>query len=249
MVQVKSGTDVGLKRAQNEDSCAFWIPEDPVDCHRGVLLVVADGMGGTRAGEVASQLAVGAVVRSYRESTGEAPLEDLVRSLEIANRVVYEQSLAQPDLRGMGTTCTAAVIHDGRAHLAHVGDSRAYLVRDGGILQLTRDHSLVAQLVENRHLTPEQARVDPRRNLVTRSMGVAASVVIDAERIEEPLRDGDTMLLCTDGLHGLVEDGELAALASDADLEGACGRMIALANERGGHDNITVLLARIGPER
>jgi protein phosphatase len=246
-VAVQAGTDIGLKREQNEDWYACWQPDDPADRLHGTLMVVADGMGGTRAGEVASHLAVDAVVSSYREANGDAPLESLGRAVETANRVVHQQSISDPELRGMGTTCTAVVVRDREAFIAHVGDSRVYVVREGSIRQLTRDHSLVAQLVESRHLTPEQARVDPRRNLVTRSVGVGASVTVDLEH-PDPLREGDTMILCTDGLHGLVEDDELANLASDRDLDAACGRMIALARERGAPDNITVILARLSAD-
>jgi protein phosphatase len=246
-VTVRAATDRGLKRTQNEDSLAYWIARGPADLDRGVLMVVADGMGGSRAGEVASRLAVHAVVQSYREYPAGEWLENLSRSVETANRVVHQQSLVNPELRGMGTTCTAVVVRGRDAYLAHVGDSRAYRVRDGGIRQLTRDHSLVAQLVQSRQLTPEQARVDPRRNLVTRSVGVGQTVEIDAERVEGALREGDSLLLCTDGLHGLVTDEELASAASGSDLGAACDELIALARQRGGHDNITLILARFGP--
>src|SRR5262249_45795447 len=155
------------------------------------------------------------------------------------------ESQAHPDLTGMGTTCTAVVVQDRHALVAHVGDSRAYLVRDGRIRQLTRDHSLVAQLVMRHELTPEQARLDPRRNVVTRSVGVGPEVEVDAERLEVPLVRGDTFLLCSDGLHGLVGDDELAEVASGANLDEACTELIAMANDRGGPDNITVILARV----
>jgi len=245
-VTVSAATDVGLKRTQNEDWLATWVAEDPADLeHRGVLLVVADGMGGSRGGEVASKLAVETVLKSYREAPGDELLDDLTRALESANRMVHDQSLAHPELRGMGTTCTALVVRDREAFVAHVGDSRAYSLRQGMIRQLTRDHSLVAQLVQSRQITPEQARIDPRRNLVTRSVGVSPHVEVDAERIEGELRDGDTMILCTDGLHGLVSDEELATHASGDDLDQACRELVALARRRGGHDNITLIVARL----
>jgi protein phosphatase len=245
-VMVSAATDVGLKRTQNEDCFGTWVSEDPSDLERrGVLLVVADGMGGSRGGEVASKLAVETVLRSYREAPGEQPLDDLTRAVEAANRLVHGQSLAHPELRGMGTTCTALVVRDREAFLAHVGDSRAYAVRDGLIRQLSRDHSLVAQLVESRQITPEQARIDPRRNLVTRSVGVGNHVEVDAEHVGSALREGDTMILSTDGLHGLVSDEELATHASGDDLDRACRELVALARRRGGHDNITLILARL----
>ena len=245
-VRVGAASDVGLRRSQNEDRFAVWIPEGPESAARGVLLVVADGMGGAMAGEVASQLAVECVLKTYRESHGSV-VEDLRQSIVAANQVIHEHSRVHSELRGMGTTCTAVALRDGEACFAHVGDSRAYLVRDGAIRQITQDHSLVAQLVEHRHITPEQAKVDPRRNVVTRSVGVGAEVDVDAARLDEPLLDGDTVLLCSDGLHTLVEDAEIARLASDPDLDAACARLIALANERGGSDNITVVIGRGGP--
>src|SRR5206468_4761679 len=221
-----------------------WNPGGPESRTRGALLVVADGMGGAMAGEVASQLAVEAVLKAYREGEGDI-LDDLRHAVILANRVIHEHSQSQPELRGMGTTCTAVVVRGNEAFMAHVGDSRAYLVRDGEIHQLTQDHSLVAQLVEHRHITPEQARVDPRRNVVTRSVGVGADVDVDTEKLEEPLVVGDTVVLCSDGLHTLVEDGEIARLAIGSDPERACHDLITLANDRGGNDNITVIIGRL----
>ncbi len=243
---VKAATDLGLKRSQNEDSHTVWLPDDPAERERrGALIIVADGMGGSLAGEVASHLAVDTVLRCYRDAEGDDTAENLREAVEAANEAVHNESLTHPDLSGMGTTCTVLVVRDRSAFLAHVGDSRAYLVRNGSIQQVTRDHSLVAQLVQRNQITPEEARVDPRRNVVTRSVGVSAAVEVDVEQVDGPLSAGDTFLLCSDGLHGLVSDPELAAGASSPDLEQACKDLIALANERGGNDNITVVLARV----
>jgi PPM family protein phosphatase len=172
-------------------------------------------------------------------------VEGLREAFVLANRVIHEHSRTHPDLRGMGTTCTAVVIRGENAFFAHVGDSRAYLIRDGAIRQVTQDHSLVAQLVEHRHITPEQAKVDPRRNVVTRSVGVAPEVDVDTAQLDEPLLSGDTLVLCTDGLHGLVEAAEIASIGSGPDPDQACHELIALANARGGSDNITVVLGRL----
>lgn len=243
-VIVGAATDLGLRRADNEDSLGYWIPEEDVERERGILLVVADGMGGSLAGEVASQLAVETVLTRYRNGPGDGVEERLARCVHEANRIVHARSLADPGLRGMGTTCTCVAVRERETYFAHVGDSRVYLLRDGAIRQITRDHSLVAQLVEAHQITPEEARVDPRRNVVTRSVGVAADVDVDAERMDGELRDGDTLILCTDGLHGLVEDAEIAQLASGGDLDESCRALIALARERGGFDNISLILAR-----
>ena len=249
-VVVKAATDLGLKRSQNEDSHGTWIPVSAEErLRRGTLIVVADGMGGSRAGEVASRLAVDTVLKFYREAPGEDLLEDLHHAVETANRLVHSEAATHPEMAGMGTTCTAVVLRGADAYIAHVGDSRAYLVQNGHIRQLTRDHSLVAQLVREGQLTPEQAKVDPRRNVVTRSVGVGARVEIDAEHEPGILRAGDTILVCSDGLHGVVADEELKAAASEPDLEQGCREAIALANHRGGPDNITLVLARMTGER
>ncbi len=243
---VRAATDLGLQRSQNEDSHGFWVPDDEEKrASRGVVLVVADGMGGSRAGEVASRLAVETVIGVYRSSEDEDPSASLKRAVEEANRVVHDESAAHPDLQGMGTTCTTVAVRGHEAWFAHVGDSRAYLIRAGAIEQLTHDHSLVAQLVRDNQLTREEARIDPRRNVVTRSVGVAPDVEVDAGPFPYALRAGDTLLLSSDGLHGVVSDEELAEHASGPDLERACHELIALARERGGPDNITVLLARV----
>jgi protein phosphatase len=245
-VQVRAATDIGLRRPENEDRFGVWLPPDRgLRVQRGVLLVVADGMGGARAGEVASAMAVDRVLQLYGRGVGE-PLDDLRRAFEAANRAVHAASLAQPDLHGMGTTLTALVVRGDEAFVAHVGDTRAYLVRDRTIVQLTADHSLVAQLVRERHLTAEEARVDPRRNVVTRSVGVAPEVLVDLLQPEQRMGAGDTLLLSSDGLHGLVSDEEIALSASAPVLDEVCGRLVALARQLGGHDNITVVAARLG---
>jgi len=245
-VIVKSATDLGLIRRDNEDSHGSWVPADPEELRRrGALLVIADGMGGARAGKVASRMTVDTVLRVYRESPSVHPLSDLRAAIVSANQAVHSESQNHPELGGMGTTCTALVVREGESFVAHVGDTRAYLVRQRRIQQLTRDHSLVAQLVEEHQMSADQARADRRRNVVTRSIGIEPEVDVDADRIPVPLVARDTLLLCTDGLHGLVRDDELSPLASEADLERSCRQMIALARQRGGPDNITVVLARI----
>jgi len=246
-VTVRAATDVGLKRGHNEDSYGVWQPDDEIELERrGVLFAVADGMGGSRGGEVASRLAIETLTNAWRETQAEDLVSELRAAVEAANRRVYRESTIQPDLSGMGTTCTAAVIRGAELYVAHVGDSRAYLIRGGRIEQLTQDHSLVAQLVRDRQLTPQQARTDPRRNMVTRSVGIGSDVEVDAARVRETLRPGDTIVLCSDGLHGLVTDDEICAAASNGDLDHASDTLIDLAKQRGGYDNITVILARAG---
>jgi protein phosphatase len=183
-----------------------------------------------------------------REATGEDLLADLKRAIEEANRVVFERSRSHPDLSGMGTTCTAVIVRGDRAWIGHVGDSRAYLIRGDVIRQLTKDHSLVAYLVERRELTQEQARKDPRRNVVTRSVGPSEEVEVDTLVSDTTLRPGDTVLVCSDGLHGPITDADLADVVASEDFLTVSDRLVAEANDRGGPDNITVIVVRMGAE-
>ncbi len=201
-------------------------------------------MGGSNAGEVASKMAVDTVVREFAAAPPDDPAKALAHAVEIANGEIWDLSRTRSDLNGMGTTCTALAIKGDHVLVAHVGDSRAYLVRDHQATQLTTDHSLVAQLVARNQLTAEEARHDPRRNVVTRSVGVGPEVEVDVVSVDEPLRMGDTLVLCSDGLHGQVSDDEIAGFAMDESLETACSNLIELANERGGPDNITVAMLR-----
>lgn len=241
-----AATDVGRRRSGNEDSFAVWSAARAGGTHPADhLLVVCDGMGGTVAGEVASRMAIEAVVRTFESSAAADPGAALSDAVHAANDAIWDHAQERPDLKGMGTTCTAIAIRGEQVTIAHVGDSRAYLVRGREITQLTQDHSLVAQLVARHELTAEQAKHDSRRNVVTRSVGVGAEVDVDVVTLHEPLAPGDTLLVCSDGLHGPVDDDQLARAAAGGPLEQAAGELIRLANERGGPDNITAVLARL----
>ena len=240
-----AATDVGRRRSGNEDSFELWAPEPGTGFTAAdALVVVCDGMGGSNAGEVASRMTAEAVVREFTAHPGADPASTLTEAVVAANTEVWGYSRTRNDLNGMGTTCTALAVKDGRVMLAHVGDSRAYLVRAHRATQLTSDHSLVAQLVARQQLTVEEARHDPRRNVVTRSVGVAPDVDVDLVTLAEPLQNGDTLVLCSDGLHGQVSDDEIAGAAMGESIEAACRELIDLANERGGPDNITVAMLR-----
>ncbi|WP_338825360.1 Protein phosphatase PrpC [Moorella humiferrea] len=224
----------GLVRPGNED---FFIS----DVKRG-FFAVADGMGGHQAGEVASYLALRALSdRLFGSSEGE-PLVRLKKAAEFANEVVYRSSLADRDRSGMGTTLTAVWILNGKAYLVHIGDSRAYLYRDGQLQVLTDDHSYVGELVRMGGLTAEEARVHPRRNILTRALGTDERADIDSREIA--LKPGDRLLLCTDGLYEVASDAELAdVLNRHGELSVAAKELLRLALERGGPDNVTVVLA------
>ena len=228
-------SDRGRVRPDNED--AVYCGVDP-DGRRGYLMVIADGLGGADAGEVASRLAVESVVESYFRSQGSA-CAALRESLLEANRRVFCAG-REPAKTGMGTTCSALVLRDGHACLAHVGDSRIYQLRNGYLQRLTRTHSLWAEQVE-RGFSPA-ARAG--QNVLTRVIGVPGEVAVDVvEDID--LMDGDRFLLCSDGLWGVVTDPEIAATMEVNGVEASCGRLVGLANERGGPDNVSVIVAEL----
>jgi protein phosphatase len=200
-------------------------------------------MGGARAGEVASAVAVEAV-ETARESgePAEAQLAGIVRD---ANRRIYDLAVADESRRGMGTTLTLAKVHDGEVSLAHVGDSRAYRMRDGELSQLTRDHSLVAELERSGQITPEAAEHHPQRSIITRALGPEPDVEVDTYTLAG--RDGDLFLICSDGLTSMISDEEVTSILRSAEsLDAAAEALVRAANQSGGKDNITVILFRLG---
>jgi protein phosphatase len=241
-------TDKGCVREINEDSGRMVRPADPaLLAERGTLVVVADGMGGHSAGEVASQLAADVVTRLYYETGGE-PGQALRHAVEEANRRIHEAAARDAAKHGMGTTCTALALCGGRAYAAHVGDSRLYMLRDGQLYQLSEDHSAVNEMVKLGIITKEQARTHEDKNVILRALGTTPDVEVS---MLEPfaVREGDRYLLCSDGLHDLVLEDEIASVLSEsADIHAAGERLIAMAKERGGHDNITVGIIAIMPE-
>ncbi|MCL0054737.1 Stp1/IreP family PP2C-type Ser/Thr phosphatase [Dehalococcoidia bacterium] len=243
-IEIVGATDVGQKRLRNEDSFRIIEPEDCPNKIDGVL-IVADGMGGHAAGDVASQIAVDTFVEEFEgleiRDSGEI-LATMGDALKRANALIYEAG-RRNEGGSMGTTCTAAVISEGKIHVAHAGDSRGYVQRDQELSQLTEDHSWVAQLVKEGHITSEQARVHPSRNVITRALGIEKELVPDI--ITEEIRAGDIVLLCSDGLHGLVEDGDINEILDSIPIQEALLALIQLSNDKGGDDNITVVAAAI----
>lgn len=235
-------TDVGLARPHNEDYVEYIVPSDPQQlANRGSLYLVADGMGGHQAGEVASEGAVELVIAKYYGDTKHDAPTSLVQAFHIANQQLHLQSETEPSKQGMGTTLVAAAILGRKVYVANVGDSRAYLINNSrGIAQITEDHSWVEEQVRAGLLTPEQALRHPQRNLVTRALGSRPSV--DVDLFEGEIGEGDTLLLCSDGLTGRVDDPEIGDLVLGYPPPEAARQLVALANERGGNDNITVLL-------
>ncbi len=229
-------SDVGKTRDHNEDN--FGIGEgEPVE-QMGELLVVCDGMGGHAAGEVASQIAVETILAVYYGDTGENRPQALEQAFERANAQIYARGQGS-----MGTTGVAALLHHDALHIANVGDSRAYLIRDGEIRQISRDHSFVGDQVAAGLITADQARLSPHRNVITRALGYQPEVSVDLFRL--PLQIGDIIVLSSDGMHGLVLDEEIRETVTSMPPDQAVQRLIDLANSRGGTDNITVVVTQV----
>jgi PPM family protein phosphatase len=229
-----AATDPGRVRGHNED--ALWPQPGPPGAIGGeaeapFLAMVADGMGGHVGGEVASRLAVEAAVGASG---------DAVERMRAANAAVVGTALDRPRLAGMGTTMTLAVFSAGAVEIGHIGDSRAYLLHDGALAQLTRDHSLMADMIASGELTPEQAAVHPFRSVITRAIGLESRVVVD--RVTRDLLPGDRVLLCSDGLTTMLADAEIAALLARGEAPAAAAALIEAANRAGGYDNISIVV-------
>jgi serine/threonine protein phosphatase PrpC len=234
-------TDTGRVRSHNEDYVDYFLPPDlQQQAHKGAIYLVADGMGGHQAGEVASRGAVELVIQRYYGDTSRDVGTSLVRAVQAANQQLHAQARSDPSKSGMGTTLVAAVILGRKVYMANVGDSRAYLINKTSITQITEDHSWVEEQVRAGLLTQEQARRHPQRNLVTRALG--SKPAVDVDLFEGEIGRGDALLLCSDGLTGRVEDREIAAIVRAHPPAEAARLLVAAANERGGSDNITVLI-------
>jgi protein phosphatase len=225
-------TDTGRKRRRNEDA---YVCEPP-------LFAIADGMGGAQAGEVASRLAAAALKESGADTGGEERVTDLIQE---ANRRVYDRSSRDPNTSGMGTTITVALVEDGHVAFGHVGDSRAYLIRDGRMEQVTEDHSLVNELMKSGKLSPEEAEAHPQRSVITRALGTDPDVDVDTFTIDA--QTGDLFLLCSDGLTDMLDEAAILELVerNRPDIDGALRALVKAANRSGGEDNITVVAFEI----
>jgi PPM family protein phosphatase len=252
-------TDIGMRRKMNEDSLLladltnfnFSFGARINTGHlseRGALLVVADGMGGAAAGEVASELAVMTLRDELAQRANVNPISlRLKEAVEIANQRIWEHAQRHPELEGMGTTLTAAIISNGLAYIAQIGDSRAYLLRGENITQITKDQSLVQQWLDAGMLDVEEAQIHPCRNYLTQSLGVGPAVKV--ELTELPLYRNDYLLLCSDGLSNKISPQEMRqALWESNSISETCRKLIDEANQRGGEDNITVIVARFDGE-
>lgn len=240
-------TDTGRVREINEDYYCYFEPEDDEAFRvKGRLAVVADGMGGHIGGQVASGLAVDTVKSVYASEPAQDPREALVTGFRKAHAAIHDYVREHPDLKSMGTTCTAAVIRDLQLYYGHIGDSRLYLIHNGAISQVTRDHSMVNRLLEEGKITQEEAAVHPDRNVLTAALGMQSQPSADFSQTPLDLWPGDIVLICSDGLHGLVSDEEMNAVARTASPRDACRTLVDMAMDRGGHDNITIQVLKLG---
>jgi protein phosphatase len=240
-------TDIGRQRSLNEDSMMSFLPDDARQLQeKGALFVVADGLGGHSDGEQASQMAVNTVKEAYYQDDAEDRAEALRRAVLEANERIHQQNLArspQPSPEWiMGTTCVAAILLEDTVHVANVGDSRAYIVRGDEMKQITRDHSIVADELRAGLITKEQVKDYPKRNVIYRCLG---GDTVEVDIFTENVQQGDKLLLCTDGLCVLVDDDELHTIVQHYDIQESVQRLIDRANELGGPDNITAVVAQV----
>lgn len=250
-LNVAQRSDVGRQRQVNEDSMVSLIPEDPqVMAKKGALFVVADGLGGHTAGDVASEMAVNTVKDAYYADENDEVSASLLQAMKRANLAIYQANQSKnpsPEKnKMMGTTCVAAVLIADTVYVANVGDSRAYIVREDQVIQLSQDHSMVAEQIRAGLLTPDQAREHPQRNLIYRCFGEKADVEVDL--FSEAVQEGDLLVLCTDGLSNLVSDEELQEIVQRFGPQESVYHLVERANEHGGPDNITAIVVRVSLE-
>ena len=240
---ISAKTDIGLRRDANQDCFAYGQPDS------GTLswAVVCDGMGGMAAGNIASELAVTVISRAFEDNLSASSSPGFITGLmktavEAANAAVFDAAGRQPECHGMGTTAVAAVVTETKAFFAHAGDSRAYLLREGRLTQITTDHSIVQSMVESGQLTADEAEHHPNRNIITRAVGVNSDIEVDLSETE--IGEGDIVLLCTDGLTNCVDVEQIFETLVNTEFSVVAERLIALANRNGGTDNITVAAIR-----
>ncbi len=245
-LRIAHRTDKGHERKENQDAVCY-ICDERFGHH---LLIVADGMGGAACGQVASGLAVQTIRQCFFTQTQpEFSINDRLNMAIIeANRMIIHRASRDRRCRGMGSTCAVLLLAGTHAHLAHAGDSRIYLIREGLIRQLTRDHSRTQRMLDDGLISEEEAFDHPDRNWLDRALGLREEIKPDVRSDPIVMHEQDIFVLCTDGLTGLVRDEEIFRVARNTQVDEACEALIALANERGGDDNITVAIARFGPE-
>jgi len=246
-VELASMTDVGCSRKNNEDSYCYWEPEDDDLFQRlGRLAIVADGMGGYEGGQIASRLAVEVVRDAYAAASDESdPGKRLLHAFAEAHRCIQQRAASDPALKGMGTTCTAFVVVDGKLRFSHLGDTRLYLATQGRLQLLTRDHTLVGHWVEAGVLNPEEAETHPQKHVLTAALGVSDQIQPDFPAQPPSLQRSDVLLLCSDGLWGQISESDISEALGAASLDEIARKLVGRAKANGGPDNITLVLLRI----
>lgn len=248
-IELANATDVGCQRENNEDYFSYSEPPDDQEFSRkGRLAIIADGMGGEEGGEIASRLVVDTVRNTYFLRPENDPHACLVEAFIAAHRAILDFVGQRPDLKEMGTTCTAVAITNGHAHFAHIGDSRLYLIRGASISRLTTDHTAINRLIQQGIITPEEADTHPQRHVLTAALNARPGVSADFSPQPVPLQAGDVLVLCTDGLWGQITDDELLSTVRNNPPTQACKELVQLARTRGGPDNITVQILRIAAD-
>ncbi len=239
MMKVSAKTDIGIKRTSNQDSFAYGNLSDSV-----AWAVVCDGMGGAAGGNVASSTAVKIIseriTNLYRENMSFNSIKNMLSSaIAAANISVYDQSLADNSLFGMGTTVVVTLISGNLAYFAHAGDSRAYIIHENNIQQITKDHSIVQTMIDSGEITQEEANIDPRKNIITRALGISGELRVDF--CEEYIDKGDAVILCTDGLTNFVTDENIKNIYYEYEFDNFATKLVETANKNGGGDNITIV--------
>ncbi|MGH9512933.1 MAG: Stp1/IreP family PP2C-type Ser/Thr phosphatase [Terriglobales bacterium] len=249
-IELGTLSDVGSVRENNEDLSAYWEPpNDDEFATKGRLAIVADGMGGYEGGQEASRIAVQAIEETYKKDSPSTPQSLLVEGIHTAHQRILKYAEEHPGLAGMGTTCTAIALVGLQLYYAHVGDSRLYLIRDNKISRLTRDHSYVNRLVETGLISSEEAETHPHRNVLTAAVGAGTEIAPEHPAAALALAGNDVLLLCTDGLWGVVADEEIQRAVTGKRPQSACQDLVQLAKQRGGPDNITVMILLVTNHR
>lgn len=245
-VELASMSDIGCQRENNEDQYAYWEPADDEEfARKGRLAIVADGMGGHEGGQEASRIAVEAIQEVFAETAGADPQSLLLTGFQTAHQRILQYADGHPELYGMGTTATAIALVDNQLFYVHVGDSRLYLVRGADISRVTHDHSYVGRLVENGVISSAEAETHPQRHILTAALGAGGEVLPETPLQPIALQKGDVLVLCTDGLWGLLSENEIQNVVAGSEPLEACEALIKMTKDRGGPDNITVQVIRV----
>lgn len=245
-VTIESASHIGMKKDENQDYCLYRIPENGAESKKGTLLALADGMGGMGGGSLASRIAVDTLMETYYNDTSDNVTESLTKAFLKANKQVIDKGAEHVETSRMGSTLTAVVITKNKMYYAHVGDSRGYLIYGNDITQFTEDHSYVTSLVNAGVITAEEAETHPDRHVITKAIGLEADLTVDAAQLDRQIEKNLYILLCCDGLHGVVTDEVIVStLTAYRKPDVVAEKLVEKANENGGPDNITVLIARI----